>query len=185
VNLVVGWLFFGALGSNVERTNRGAYVRLFVAKSFSAVLSVVVMITAVSVRAQQEVRLPSEGRDSYGEWTSAMFDTIIDAARRSGEPVFVISRLGEGDAARMNARRLHNAVTRLVDYEVGLPHEQVVAAIGQQTNGPGLVEVFVGGRLYYRVTFRPNRDFVMDCCERDDEILYYPRRRAPAKYHWP
>jgi len=45
--------------------------------------------------------------------------------------------------------------------------------------------VYLEGQLYYRVTFRRNFDFVMDCCDREDDVLYYPKRRKPAKYRWP
>jgi len=106
----------------------------------ASLLCILVVLTGTSAGGQEPKRT-LEGHDLGGENTSFVFDSIIADARRTGETVIVISRLGKEDADRMNARRLHNAVTRLVDYPVGLPVRQVVAAIGQRTDGPGLVEV--------------------------------------------
>ena len=150
-----------------------------------AVLAAVILVAPLVPLQQGHTPEPLSGRDIGGEYTSKVLDDLIAGARQTGEPVFVVSRLGKADKTRYNRRRLHNAVTRLVDYPVALPAEQVVSAIGQRTKGSGRVEFYLGGRLFYVVTFRANRDFIVDCCEREDDVLYYPRRRRAPKYSWP
>lgn len=103
-----------SLGCYLENRCEQALRRL------ASLLCVLVVLTGTSAGGQEPKRT-LEGHDLGGENTSFVFDSIIADARRTGETVIVISRLGNEDAYRMNARRLHNAVTRLVDYPVGLP----------------------------------------------------------------
>ena len=69
------------------------------------------------------------------------------------------------------------AVARLVDYSRPIPREQVRTAIENRVKGKGTVEFYVGGRLVYTVFFKPNADFMVDCCE--VEPNYYPWYKAP------
>jgi hypothetical protein len=121
---------------------------------------------------------PDVGRAEGGEYNSLVLDVMLNECRETGNKVIIISHLGTRDTrADLHKRRLHNAVARLVDYSSPIPREQVRTAIENRVKGKGTVEFYVGGRLVYTVFFKPNADFMVDCCE--VEPNYYPWYKAP------
>lgn len=129
----------------------------------------------------EQRKQPAIGRGEDGEYNSLLMDAIINETRETGSLIIIISRLGTGDTrANLHRRRLHNAVTRLVEYATPMLRDKVVTAIGERVTGKGKVEFYVNGRLFYVALFKPNADFRMDCC---DEVYpnYYPWYKEPKK----
>jgi hypothetical protein len=130
--------------------------------------------------------LPLRATHLDGEYTSYILDHLIARARESRGTIIVISRLGATENRRFNQRRLHNALTRLIDYSSGLPPSQVVGAIGLRTPAEGVVEFYLNGTLHYVVSFRKDRDFIVDCCWEDEgNPSYYPDFKGRSKYQFP
>lgn len=132
---------------------------------------------------------PVEGTDSSGEVTSAIFDDLTVRAHQNDATIFVLSRVGAREHSRFNYRRLHNALYRLTEYYgSSRPKVRVIGAIGERTDSAGVVEIYLGGRLHYRVTFRTNRDFTVDCCWLPGEPPtrnYFPHYRGRRKFRFP
>ena len=138
--------------------------------------------------ARQSNDLFVETNDAGSEAASRIFDALTQEAIQQKATIFVISRLGAKEHHRYAYRRLHNALYRLTDYYGESPRAKVVGAIGERTHGAGLVEVYVGGTPRYRVTCRPNRDFIVDCCWLPGEPPprgYYPYYRGAPGYKFP
>jgi hypothetical protein len=117
--------------------------------------------------------LPS---NSSGEENSALTDAIALEARQSGERLFVIVRLGKGETSRvLNNVRLFN--TKSFMLSKGIDKQTAVFAEGEQAEGEGRIEYFLGSKLKL-ITLAPrNKMPNLTCCED-----YMPPTRKNPKW---
>jgi len=115
------------------------------------------------------------GRDS--EFNGFTIDNLYHEAAGSGEPVFIISRLGTGERdQRLHERRLHNVIERFTYSGGRSSRERIVAAAGERNSGKGRIEIYVNGRLRFVSEIDREKDIMVDCCEAFPQ--YYPWYRG-------
>lgn len=128
------------------------------------VLTVAPVVFGAGVAAAESIQeLPIVPGDANACETNAVYlDGLINLARESKERVFVIARLGKGETSRyLVHRRLHNART----YLRRLNPEQVLTAEGEQSEGQGRVEFYLGSKLVFVSLVARGRDLCVNCCE--------------------
>jgi hypothetical protein len=114
--------------------------------------------------------------DSSGEIASREIDTMAGEARHSGERLFVIVRLGTGEAShRLDLGRLYN--TRRYLSGKSFNQSTTVFAEGEAVNGEGRIEFYWGSRLRLVVLAKRNKMPNLTCCE---EYLP-PAERKPKR----
>jgi hypothetical protein len=101
------------------------------------------------------------------ELNSVHVDGLIEEALRSGERVFVIARLGSGEAAsRINLYRLQDARNYFLVRNFSL--DRIVFAAGERSRGEGRIEFYLGGKLYLVSLAKRNRPVCLTCCDSPD-----------------
>jgi len=145
------------------------------AKEFSKiVITTLCLIVPMSAVSQATDFLQSEWRD--GDQNSELLDVIRGDARNIEGPIIVIGHLGSGERLRMiNQRRLHNVRSYFVGHGK-MPADRVIVAEGQPVSGKGFIDVFLGGKLRFRITADRGKDIFVDCCGPFAE--YYPSYRG-------
>ncbi len=134
-------------------------------KSYVTILIILLCVLVSSGFAQENndetFKIPS---DSSGEENSALTDHLAIESRKSGERLFVIVRLGEGETShKLNHSRLFN-VKRYV-FSRGFTNETSVFAEGERVKGEGRIEYYLGSKLKL-ITFAPrNKMPNLTCCE--------------------
>ena len=121
------------------------------------------------------------GDNNSCEINSAYLDALAQDFRSGSERIFVISRLGNGEASRsLHRSRLEYARFYLVlDRE--LSSDRVVFAEGERVNGEGRLEFYLGSKLHLVSLVKRNRMVCFFCCddrpeERKSRRKYYPKR---------
>lgn len=100
-------------------------------------------------------------------------ENLVTEAQGSGDRIFVIARLGRGEASRrLTDRRLYNARRYLVVIR-GLKLENLVFAEGAPANGEGRVEFYLGSRLVLVSAVERGKDLCVCCCEHERCKRYY------------
>lgn len=117
------------------------------------------------------------------ETNAALLDNVKakfskDAA---GSMIIVVARLGRRERSReLNRRRLFNVKYYLKNH-LGLDGERIVTAAGEQSEGYGRVEIYVGGLLLETLVAEPGKDLCVTCCGSYEE--FYPERTKRDKKH--
>lgn len=84
------------------------------------------------------------------------------ARRLEGSYVIAIARLGTGERSqRLNRRRLEE-VRRFLEQ---VSSARVVTAEGERAIGYGVIELYVGGKLLYKLPLYRNRGIYLGSCE--------------------
>ena len=115
------------------------------------------------------------------EVNSAYLDSLAQDFRSGGERIFVVSRLGDGEASRaLNRSRLEYARVYLV-LNRELNSGRVVFAEGERVKGEGRLELYLGSKLYLVSLAKRNKMACFFCCddrpgERKSRRKYYPKR---------
>ncbi|MCA1624339.1 MAG: hypothetical protein LC768_12070 [Acidobacteria bacterium] len=105
---------------------------------------------------------PASG--AYCELNSAYLDVLVNEQKKSGERIFVISRLGKGERTSLNDARLTGVKNYLVE-KAAIEKERVVFAEGDRTNGVGILEFYLGSKLFLVIEKSQNNVGCLDCCE--------------------
>lgn len=88
--------------------------------------------------------------DESCEQNALNFDIILTQAKEyhGSEMIILIARLGDGENShKYNKRRLEVVKAGISAYD-RFPAEKIITAQGERVKGKGLVEVYVGGRLF-------------------------------------
>ena len=138
-----------------------------------AFCSLAACVSAFSQSASDEPYIvPS---DSSGEISSREIDSMAVEARQSGERLFVIVRLGEGETSRrLNLGRLYN--TRSYLSGKSFNPSTTIFAEGERVNGEGRIEFYLGSRLRLIVLAKRNKMPNLTCCED-----YFPPAERKSK----
>lgn len=128
------------------------------------------------VIAQQPSTEPQiiKGDANSCEANSSFLDALTNEHRSTNERVFVIARLGRGEANRaLSLNRLERARWYLV--EPGrIKSENVVFAEGARINGEGRVEFYLGSKLFLVSLAERGMNVCLTCC---DDYVPTPRRK--------
>lgn len=131
----------------------------FLCFAFIVVLSVNIYTAFAQNITDEPFIAPSS---SSGEETIRELE-IIGKEAKKGERIFVIAKLGIGEARRLTNVRLMN--TRLKLSTVGLNIEQIVIGEGERVKGEGRIEIYVGSRLRLIILAKRNKMPNLTCCE--------------------
>ena len=119
---------------------------------FPIVLSLILINQTVS--AQTKPVIGSTCEDAL-----ALLDTAaLDAMKDPDSYIIVIARLGDRErSTALNQRRLKAVLERLNDKA----RNKVAGASGARVSGSGRVEIYVGGKLLYVLSY--SRNGIIDC----------------------
>jgi hypothetical protein len=108
----------------------------------------------------EEARFVAENVDCNSEeHVKAILDFASIERKKDETTIFIIARLGTGESSRrLNQRRLYAPTQYFIETR-GIPETKIVAAEGARVKGPGLVEIYVGGKLYAVFKMKRHRDF--------------------------
>jgi len=103
---------------------------------------------------------------------------------KKSEKVFVIARLGSGEASRrLSRRRLRDVKT---EFGNNWDPHKIILAEGSRIKGQGRVEFYLGSELWFVSLIPRNADFCSLCCDR--KRVFYPMSltagRRPGKGWW-
>ena len=118
-------------------------------------------------------------RGNNCESNLAILWDFIGEAERTGERIFVISRLGSGETSRyLTHRRLYNARTYIIPR---LNTGNAVFAEGEQVNGEGRVEFYLGSKLALIVSINRGGDLCVCCCETCEHYYGWGKRDSLSR----
>lgn len=96
------------------------------------------------------------------ETVKALLDeTAISAGKDS--TIFIIARLGTGEHSRKFTRHRLFITSDYLIASRGVSKDKVITAEGERVRGFGLVEVYVGGKLFVIFKMKRNRSFGDGC----------------------
>lgn len=98
------------------------------------------------------------------EMNNLYIDLLVGEAKKSKERIFIISRLGKGERAKLNWRRLGKAHFFLTDGKE-IPSSQIVTAVGTTTRGIGQLEFYLGSKLFLVSEAKKGSDVCLNCCD--------------------
>lgn len=117
-----------------------------------------------SVKAQQPLISTVKSDGNAGELNSAGLDYLAVEQQTTNERIFVIARLGRGEAARsLSLQRLQAARSYLVATK-GIDKEQVIFAEGEKIAGEGRVEFYLGSKLMLVSLAARGKNVRLVCC---------------------
>ncbi len=130
----------------------------------------IVLAACVPVLAQDKPTEPTvvQGDANACEINAAMFDYLANILRdNAAERLFVVARLGTGEASRdFNRRRLHNVRTYYKQAQVwNIFDDRFVYAEGDQVKGEGRIEFYLGSKLMLTSLVKRGRDICVTCCD--------------------
>jgi hypothetical protein len=118
--------------------------------------------------------------DASGEETILNIEDIVRDAK-NGERVFVISRLGAGEAERLNNVRLR--ITQWKLSTMGLNPPQILIAKGEPIKGEGRIEFYLGSHLRLVVLAKRNKMPNLTCCDDYSPLVKRSRKKRKIKKH--
>lgn len=140
-------------------------------------------LIVASHAAAQEAKAPKPFFDTYNNCESniSWLDYVHSEAGESGL-VIAIARLGDGEQPRrLNQRRLHN-VRLYLEKVRGRAPKTLIVAEGEQVQGRGRVEFYVGGKLMGTLSVGRAQDLYAGSCDGTGELdhLFYDSRRRKS-----
>jgi hypothetical protein len=140
------------------------------------------IIVVWTVAAQQSSTVhPTTERPGNCNSNSAQLDRVRNEASsgiEKGELIIAIARLGKGETSRaLNRRRLYSVQAYLSE-RAGLPEESIVVGEGERTEGYGIVEFYVSGKLLNVLLAKRNEILCVECCGIDEKYYLYRRNKT-------
>jgi hypothetical protein len=103
--------------------------------------------------------------NSSGEIHSSLSDEMRTVARQSGERLFVIVRLGDGETSqRIVTARIKAAKNYFLQGDY-FKAQTAVFAEGERVNGEGRFEYYLGSKLQFIALAPKNKIINFTCCE--------------------
>ena len=128
---------------------------------------------------------PPERYLQYGNSCESNIIRLQNIDNTAGENglVIAIARLGNGErSSSLNHRRLHNVRLYLQKIR-NRPSETLIMAKGEQIQGQGRVEIYIGGKLVDVFMLGRGEDLYAGSCDGTGEFdhLYYDSRRRRSR----
>jgi hypothetical protein len=103
--------------------------------------------------------------DSSGEIHSSLSDMMRTKARESGERLFVIVRLGDGETSRRVATARIKAAKGYFLRDDNFKAQTAIFAEGERVKGEGRFEYYLGSKLQFVALAPKNKTINFTCCE--------------------
>lgn len=149
-----------------------------------SLLALILWLTVASNAAAQEAKTPKPFFDTYNNCESNIsWLDYVHSEAGDNWLVIAIARLGDGEQLRrLNQRRLHN-VRLYLEKIRGREPKTLIVAEGEQVQGRGRVEFYVGGKLIGSLSAGRGEDLYAGSCDGTGELdhLFYDLRRRKSR----